>query len=90
MIKNFDSKEYNLQPENLSTLTLERGSVLVVRVKRSDFYNSEMLKALYDNLCRKFPCHTVFVWYDDVEFMAIHDKSYELQEVPINDTSNYY
>lgn len=90
MIKSLDSKECNPQPESLSTLTLERGSVLVARVKRSDFYDSEMLKALYDNLCKKFPCHTVFVWYDDVEFMAIHDKYYEPKEVPINDFTNYY
>lgn len=90
MIKNFDSKEYNPQPENLSTLTLERNSVLVARVKKSEFYDSSMLQALYDNLCKKFPCHNVFVWYDDIEFMVIHDKAYINKEVPINDSTNYY
>ena len=76
--------------EQLNTLTLERNAVLVARVKRSDFYNSEMLHALYDNLCKKFPDHPVFVWYDDVEFMAINDKTYMTREVPINDSTNYY
>lgn len=90
MIKSLDSKECNPQPESLSTLTLERGSVLIARVKRSDFYDCEMLQALYNGLCKKFPCHNVFVWYDDVEFMVINDKACEPKEVPINDSTNYY
>lgn len=91
MINELKSEEARIiDPMHLNTLTLERNSVLVARVKRSDFYDCETLQALYDSLCKKFPCHTVFVWYDDVEFMAIEDKAYMSKEVPINDTPNYY
>ena len=91
MIKAFEEKSaQSVDPMQLNTLTLERNAVLVARVKRSEFYDCEMLQALYNSLCKKFPCHTVFVWYDDVEFMAIDDKAYVNKEVPINDSSNYY
>ena len=90
MISEFKSENAQMiDPVQLNTLALERNAVLVARVKRSDFYDNEMLQALYNNLCKKFLCHTVFVWYDDVEFMSIEDKAYATKEVPVND-SNYY
>ena len=77
-------------PMQLNTLTLERNAVLVARVSRSDFYDCEMLQSLYNGLKKRFPCHEVFVWYDDVEFMAINDRGYAPERITCNDDTSYY
>lgn len=74
----------------LNTLTLERNSVLIARVSRDEFYDAEMLQSLYKGLKNRFPCHEVFVWYDDVEFMVIHDKAYNAERITCNEESSYY
>lgn len=77
--------------KQLNTLTLERNSVLIARVPRDGWYEVSTLQTLYQSLKAAFPNHTVFVWYDDVDFMAIHDKSYAGPSLEgINDISNYY
>ena len=75
----------------LNTLTLERNTVLVARVSKDSGYDISNLQTLREALKRAFPNHEVFVWYDDVEFMAIHDKGYTAPNLEgINATSNYY
>lgn len=85
-------EEQNLAPMQLNTLTLERNSVLVARVPKNSGYDMSMLQELRKTLKEAFPCHQVIVWYDDVDFMAIHDNGYpqERLEGINNDTSNYY
>lgn len=78
-------------PMQLNTLTLEKNSVLVARIPKNDFYDCEMMQALYKALKDRFPMHQVFVWYNDVEFMAINDHGYPPERITCNDdTSNYY
>ena len=82
----------NLAPVQLNTLTLERNSVLIARVPRDNRYDIGLLQELRKTLKEAFPCHQIIVWYDDVDFMAIHDNGYpqERLEGVNNDTSNYY
>jgi hypothetical protein len=78
-------------PMQLNTLTLERNAVLVARVAKDSGYDFEELRALRKSLQDIFPTHQVFVWYDDMDFMAIHDKGYAPERMSvINDASNYY
>ena len=78
-------------PLQLDTLTLEKNSVLVVRIPKNDFYNFEVIQDLYKALKDRFPMHQVFVWYNDVEFMVINDHGYPPERITCNDeTSNYY
>lgn len=76
----------------LNTLTLERNTVLIARVSKGAGYDMTELQALRDALKNTFPCHNVFVWYDDIEFMAVHDNGYKPEGLIglNNDTSNYY
>lgn len=64
-------------PMQLNTLTLERNTVLIARVSQDTGYSMAELQALRDALKNTFPCHSVFVWYDDIEFMAVHDNGYK-------------
>ena len=79
-------------PMQLNTLTLERNTVLIARVSKSAGYDMAELQALRDALKNTFPCHNVFVWYDDIEFMAVHDNGYKPEGLIglNNETSNYY
>lgn len=91
MIKELDIKDAQQGTQmQLNTLTLEKNSVLVARIPKNDFYDCEMMQALYKALKDRFPMHQVLVWYDDVEFMAIHDKGYMPERITCNDTENYY
>ena len=91
MIKELDIKDAQLgTPMQLNTLTLEKNSVLVARIPKNDFYDCEMMQALSKALKDRFPMHQVLVWYDDVEFMAIHDHGYPPERITCNDTENYY
>lgn len=78
-------------PTKLNALTLERNTVLVARVSKDSGYCIDDLRGLREALKCAFPNHEVFVWYDDVEFMAIHDKGYTAPNLEgLNATSNYY
>ena len=73
----------------LNTLTLEKNSVLVARIPQNGFYDYEMMQALYKALKDRFPMHQILVCYDDVEFMAIHDKGYKPERITCNDENPY-
>lgn len=78
-------------PNKLNALTLERNTVLIARVPRDSGYQMDELRNLRETLKCVFPNHEVFVWYDDVDFMIIHDKGYNPPSLEgINATSNYY
>ena len=79
-------------PMQLNTLTLERNTVLIARVSKDAGYSIDELHVLREALKNTFPCHSVFVWYDDIEFMAVHDKAYKPEGLIglNNETSNYY
>lgn len=78
-------------PTKLNALTLERNTVLIARVSKDSGYGIDELRELREALKCAFPNHEVFVWYDDVEFMAIHDKGYTAPNLEgLNATSNYY
>ena len=79
-------------PMQLNTLTLERNSVLVARVSRNSGYDLNELQTLKEYLVKTFPLHTVFVWWDDIEFSAITDKAYKesMTEVANYEPSSYY
>ena len=81
----------DLNQMQLNTLTLERNAVLIARVSRNSGYGIDELETFRKHLKDMFPYHRVFVWYDDIDFMAIHDKGYAPERMSvINDTSNYY
>lgn len=88
--KFYDTQD--LTSMQFNTLTLERNSVLIARVPKNNGYDISLLQELRKTLKEAFPCHQVIVWYDDVDFMAIHDNGYpqERLEGINNDTSNYY
>ena len=91
MIQEFNAENARIGDSiRLDTLTLEKNSVLVARIPKNDFYDCEMMQALYKALKDRFPMHQVLVWYDDVEFMAIHDHGYPPERITCNDTENYY
>ena len=90
MIKELDIKEAQLgTPMQLNTLTLEKNSVLVARIPQNGGYDCEMMQALYKALKDRFPMHQILVCYDDVEFMAIHDKGYMPERITCNDENPY-
>lgn len=90
MIESFD-RAPAATPTQLNTLTLERNSVLVARFSKDSGYDIDELHALRKALKEMFPCHSVLVWYDDVDFMAINDKGYTPPRLEgLNDDSNYY
>ena len=75
----------------INTLTLERNSVLVIRIDKNGGYDFAELEALQRSVKKIFPNHEVFVCYDDIDFMAIHDKGYKAERLDnLNDSSNYY
>lgn len=75
----------------LNTLTLERNTVLIARISRDSGYSLGDLQTLRETLKCVFPNHEVFVWYDDVDFMTIHDKGYNSPSLEgLNATSTYY
>ena len=80
------------EPMQLNTLTLERNSVLIARVARNSGYDLDELQTLKEYLVKIFPMHTVFVWWDDIEFSAITDKAYKesMVEVARYEPSSYY
>ena len=81
----------NLAPMQLNTLTLERNSVLVVRVSKESGYDIGEMQALKKHLQDIFPHHSVFLWWDDIEFMAIKDGAYTPERMSlVNETQNYY
>ena len=47
------------------------------------------MQILYKSLKDRFPMHQILVWYDDVEFMAIHDKGYAPERITCNDENPY-
>ena len=83
----------DLASMQLNTLTLERNSVLVARIPKNSGYDMSLLQDLRKTLKEAFPYHQVIVWYDDVDFMAIHDNGYPqkgLEGINNDDSSNYY
>ena len=91
MIKEFGRQDAQQATSmQLDTLTLEKNSVLVARIPQNGFYDCEMMQALYKALQDRFPRHQILVCYDDVEFMAIHDKGYAPERITCNETSSYY
>ena len=75
----------------LNALTLERNTVVVARVPKESGYGLGELQTLRETLKGIFPNHEIFVWYDDVDFMTIHDKGYNSPSLEgLNATSTYY
>lgn len=75
----------------LNTISLERNSTLVVRVSKDSGYTLDELQILKQNLMNIFPNHSIFIWYDDIDFMTIHDKGIKPERLDnLNDTSSYY
>ena len=75
----------------LNAISLERNSALIVRVSRDSGYDVDELRMLKQNLMNIFPNHPIFIWYDDIDFMAIHDKGFKPERLEnLNDTTNYY
>ena len=90
MIKELKIDEaQQVAPMQFNTLTLEKNSVLVARIPQNGFYDCEMMQALYKALKDRFPMHQILVLYDDVEFMAIHDKGYKPERITCNDENPY-
>jgi hypothetical protein len=94
MINTYDltSESRESPPYALNTLTLERNSVLIARISRNSGYGIDELEALRKHLKEMFPYHSVFVWYDDIDFMAINDNGYKPERLDTlnDDSSNYY
>lgn len=91
MIKEFNAELAQQDTSmQLNTLTLEKNSVLVARIPQNGFYDCEMMQALYKALKDRFPMHQILVCYDDVEFMAIHDKGYMPERITCNEEDNPY
>lgn len=91
MIKSMNNKiAEQVTPMQLNTLTLERNAVLVVRVSKDSGYDVADFKTIHQALKNAFPSHTVLIFYDDVEFMAIEDKGCLPERITVNDSSNYY
>ena len=85
------SPELQIDKMQLNTLTLERNTVLVARLSRDSGYDLTELQSLRDTLKAIFPNHLVFVWWDDIDFMAIQDNSYNPERMSlVNDSTNYY
>ena len=83
----------SVTPMRLNSVTLERNSVLVVRVSRDSGYDLTELQALKESLVKIFPLHTVFIWWDDIEFTTITDKGYKESMTEVaryEPSSNYY
>ena len=75
----------------LNTISLERNSTLVVRVSKDSGYDLDELRVLKQDLENIFPNHPIFIWYDDIEFITIHDKGYKPERLDnLNDATNYY
>ncbi len=94
MIHGYDCKSETREGVScaLNTLTLERNTVLIAQVSRNSGYDLAELEAFRKTLKEIFPCHSVFVWWDDVDFIAIHDKGYAQERIGSlnNDSTNYY
>lgn len=82
----------DLNQMQLNTLTLERNAVLIARVSRNSGYGIDELETFRKHLKDLFPCHGVFVWYDDIDFMVINDNGYKSERLTTlnDDSSNYY
>ena len=81
----------DLNQMQMNTLTLERNSVLIARISRNSGYGIDELEVLRKHLKEMFPCHSVFVWYDDIDFMAINDNGYKPERLDtLNDDSSHY
>ena len=90
MIKELKIEEaQQTTPMQLDSLTLEKNSVLVARIPKNGFYDCDMMQALYKSLKDRFPMHQILICYDDVEFMAIHDKGYAPERITCNDENPY-
>lgn len=90
MIESFD-RAPAATPTQLNTLTLERNSVLIARFSKDSGYDLSELQELRKVLKETFPYHSVLVWYDDVDFMAINDKGCASPRLEgLNSESNYY
>lgn len=80
-----------VKPERVSTLTLERNSTLIARFSRDSGYSIDELQELRRMLRDTFPNHQVIVWYDDVDFLVIHDKGYPSERLyGVNEDKSYY
>ena len=84
------NQDYAFPTAEKDSLTLEKDSVLVVKIPTNGNYDMSAMQCLYDDLKAKFPCHSIIMCYNDIEFTAIHDKAYPPERIEINDTSNYY
>lgn len=52
-------KTYSLPTADLNTLTLEKNSVLIVKIPNDGSYDMSMVQTFYDDLKNKFPCHSI-------------------------------
>lgn len=91
MINELRSEEARIvDPMHLNTLTLERNTVLIARVAKKNGYDYEELSALRNKLKDIFPHHQVFVWWDDIDFVTIHDNNYPPERMSLVNNDNPY
>ena len=86
------NQQSNISTMQINTLTLERNSVLVIRVDKNGGYDYSELEVFQRRAEEIFPSHKVLVCYDDLDFMVIHDKGYKAERLDnLNGgSSNYY
>ena len=59
---------------SVSIPTIQRNSVIVLRVSRND-YDLDDMNILRDYYSKIFPNNTVAVMFDDIEMEIVHDNS---------------
>lgn len=74
----------------LAIPTIQRNSVIVLRVSRND-YDLDEMNALRDYYSKIFPNNTVAVMFDDIEMEIVHDNSWRKRPCAEEkyDTFNY-
>ena len=79
----------NAIPSSVTTLTLEKDSVLVIKVPKNE-YDFDAIESLYKACANRFPRHGVLLVYNDVEFTIINDKDARTAErITCNDENPY-
>lgn len=80
MIEQFHSEELLCRdvsaavPTQLIIPTIQRNSVIILRVPRYD-YDLDEMNMLRDYYSKVFPNNTVAVMFDDIEMEIVHDDS---------------
>lgn len=77
-------------PTQLAIPTIQRNSVIVLRVSRND-YDLDEMNVLRDYYSKIFPNNTVAVMFDDIEMEIVNDNSWRKRPCAEEkyDTYNY-